>query len=62
MPLMMNENGEVISLQQDSAGDMVYLNESTGVTTLAEEVYLNENTFLQEDSYTIYPEYSTEYQ
>ena len=60
MPLMMNENGEVISLQQDSAGDMVYLNESTGETTLAEEVYLNEDTFLQEDG--IYPSYSVEYE
>lgn len=59
MPLMLNEDGEVISLQQDSDGNMVYLNEATGETTLAEEVYLNENTFLQEND--IYPTYAVEY-
>lgn len=60
LPLMMNENGEVISLQEDQFGDMVYLNEATGDTTLAEEVYLQEDVYLQEND-SIYPEYSTEY-
>ena len=57
---MLNEEGDVISLQQDDNGDMVYLNEATGETTLAEEVYLNEDTFLQEDA-GIYPIYDTQY-
>ena len=60
LPLMMNENGEVISLQEDSSGNMVYLNEATGETTLAEQVYLQEDVFLQEND-SIYPEYATEY-
>lgn len=61
LPMLMNENGEVISLQQDSSGDMVYLNEATGETTLAENVFLQEDTYLQDDGASIYPEYSTEY-
>lgn len=60
LPLMMNENGEVISLQEDGSGNMVYLNEATGETTLAESVYLQEDVYLQEND-SIYPEYSTEY-
>lgn len=60
MPMLMNENGEMITLQEDGAGNMVYLNESTGETTLAEDVYLEESTYLQEDG--IYPSYAVEYQ
>ena len=60
LPLMMNEEGEVISLQEDGSGNMVYLNEATGETTLAEDVYLQEEAYLQEDA-SIYPDYSTEY-
>lgn len=61
MPMMMNENGEMITLQEDGAGNMVYLNEATGETTLAEDVYLEEATYLQEND-SIYPTYATEYQ
>jgi hypothetical protein len=60
MPMLMNENGEEITLQQDMAGDMVYLNEATGETTLAEDVFLQEDTFLQEDA-QIYPQYDPQY-
>ena len=60
MPMLMNENGEMITLQEDGDGNMVYLNESTGETTLAEDVFLQEDTYLQEDA-GIYPTYSVEY-
>jgi hypothetical protein len=60
LPMMLNENGETITLQEDAAGNMVYLNENTGETTLAEDVYLEEGTYLQEDD-SIYPTYSVEY-
>lgn len=60
LPEMMNENGEVISLAEDSQGNAVYLNESTGEVTLAEDVYLNENIYLNEDE-SIYPSYSIQY-
>jgi len=62
MPMLMNENGEVITLQEDGSGNMVYLNEATGETTLAEDVYLEEGTYLQDDGIDqIYPIYSAEY-
>jgi len=61
LPIMMNENGETISLQEDGSGNMIYLNEATGEATLAEDVYLEEDTYLQEDD-SIYPRYSVEYQ
>jgi hypothetical protein len=60
MPMLMNENGETITLQEDGAGNMVYLNEATGETTLAEDVFLQEDTFLQEDA-GIYPVYDPQY-
>jgi hypothetical protein len=60
LPYLMNEDGDTITLQQDGSGSMVYLNESTGETTLAEEVYLNESVYLQEDD-GIYPNYAVEY-
>ena len=60
MPMLMNENGETITLQEDGAGNMIYLNEATGETTLAEDVFLQEDTFLQEDA-GIYPIYDTQY-
>ena len=60
LPEMMNENGETISLAEDSFGNPVYLNESTGEVTLAEDVYLNENIYLNEDE-SIYPSYSVQY-
>lgn len=62
LPVMMNENGDVVTLAQNAAGEMVYLNEATGDVTLAEDVYLNEDVFLNEDGdATIYPMYSNEY-
>lgn len=61
LPMMLNENGDVISLQEDGAGNMVYLNENTGETTLAEDVYLEETSYLQEND-SIYPSYAVEYQ
>lgn len=61
LPTMMNENGDVISLQEDASGNMVYLNEATGEATLAEDVYLEEDTFLQEGEDQIYPVYDTQY-
>lgn len=60
LPMMLNEDGDVISLQEDGAGNMVYLNENTGETTLAEDVYLEETSYLQEDD-SIYPSYAVEY-
>ena len=61
LPVMMNENGEVVTLAQNANGEMVYLNETTGDVTLAEDVYLNENVYLNEDDASIYPGYSTQY-
>jgi hypothetical protein len=61
LPVMLNEEGEVITLQEDGAGNMVYLNEATGETTLAEDVFLQEETFLQEGEDSIYPIYDTQY-
>lgn len=61
LPIMMNEEGETITLQEDGAGNMVYLNEATGETTLAEDVFLQEETFLQEGEDSIYPIYDTQY-
>jgi hypothetical protein len=58
---MMNEDGETITLQEDGSGNMVYLNEATGETTLAEDVFLQEDTFLQEGEDSIYPSYDTQY-
>jgi len=58
LPVMMNEDGDIITLSQSPSGEMVYLNEATGDVTLAEDVYLNEDVFLQEE---IYPSYSPQY-
>jgi hypothetical protein len=64
--MILNENGEQITLSQDESGDVIYLNEETGETMLAEEVYLNEEeVYLNEEEVYlnegIYPDYSTEY-
>jgi hypothetical protein len=66
LPMILNENGEQITLSQDENGEVVYLNEETGQTMLAEEVYLNEEeVYLNEEEVYlnegIYPDYSTEY-
>ena len=66
LPMILNENGEKITLSQDESGDVIYLNEETGETMLAEEVYLNEEeVYLNEEEVYlnegIYPDYSTEY-
>jgi hypothetical protein len=61
LPIMMNEDGETITLQEDGSGNMVYLNEATGETTLAEDVFLQEDTFLQVGEDSIYPSYDTQY-
>lgn len=58
LPVMMNENGDVITLAQDASGDMVYLNESTGDVTLAEDVYLNEDVYADAG---VYPSYEAQY-
>lgn len=66
LPMILNENGEQITLSQDQDGDVIYLNEATGETMLAEEVFLNEEeVFLNEEEVFlnegIYPDYSVEY-
>jgi len=60
LPVMMNENGDVITLAQDASGEMVYLNEATGDVTLAEDVSLAEEIYLNEDA-SIYPTYTPMY-
>ena len=54
LPMVLDEDGNAITLSQDENGDVVYLNEATGDVMLAEDVYL------QEDD-SIYPGYSIEY-
>jgi hypothetical protein len=66
LPMILNENGEQITLSQDESGEVIYLNEETGETMLAEEVYLNEEeVYLNEEEVYlnegIYPDYSMEY-
>lgn len=66
LPMILNENGEQITLSQDEDGEVIYLNEETGDTMLAEEVFLNEEeVFLNEEEVFlnegIYPDYSVEY-
>lgn len=58
LPMVLDEDGNALTLSQDEDGNVVYLNENTGQTMLAEDVYLQEEAFLQED---IYPEYSIQY-
>ena len=58
LPMVLDENGNALTLSQDESGDVVYLNEATGETMLAEDVFLQEEAFLQDD---IYPSYSIEY-
>ena len=60
LPMFMNEAGEPLTLSADDMGTPVYLNEATGETTLAEDVFLQEETYLQEDD-SIYPVYDTQY-
>jgi hypothetical protein len=66
LPMILNENGEQITLSQDEDGEVIYLNEETGDTMLAEEVFLNEEeVFLNEEEVFlnegIYPDYTVEY-
>jgi len=58
LPVMMNEDGDVITLAQDASGEMIYLNEATGDVTLAEEVYLNEDIYADSG---VYPNYEMNY-
>lgn len=59
LPEMIDEDGNVLSLQESSNGQLVYLNEGTGEVTLAEDVFLQDNVFLQDTS--IYPQYAPQY-
>ena len=64
LPELINEAGEPIRLMEMN-GEMVYLNESTGDVTLAEDIYLQEDVNLAEDIYLqdgIYPNYAVQYQ
>ena len=54
LPMVLDEDGNAITLSQDENGDVVYLNEATGDVMMAEDVYL------QEDD-SIYPGYSIQY-
>ena len=47
MPYFLNENGDPLSLMEDNSGAQYFLNESTGETTPASDVYLNEDNVYQ---------------